>query len=175
MTRQSIRSALRRLATGEVCSPNAGQAMTRPVDIDDVLDERKAVRREKQARIAKRRAEILQRLPTADDTRWKKWLIATRRAVVTARKSVGLTQAEAGLLVGVSLRTYRDWEAGKADLQAGKVVHLCGLFGLTVSLSANGQNSAHPQPPEIARDLGNNALVADGPQDPSALQFSAGT
>jgi DNA-binding XRE family transcriptional regulator len=120
-----------------------GQQETGEVCLDGALEARKAQRQQREQRQAERRAAILARLPHADDGNWRKWLMATRMAVAKARKAAGVTQEEAGLLVDMSLRTYRDWEAGKSDLPSAKVVRLCGLFGMTVALPTNGQNFAY--------------------------------
>lgn len=49
-----------------------------------------------------------------------------------ARKAAGLTQTEAARLVHSTLRTWQDWEAGKAWMHPG----LWELFGLKVAALA---------------------------------------
>lgn len=40
-------------------------------------------------------------------------------SIKQARKTAGLTQAEAAALIHSKLRTWQDWEAGKAKIHAG--------------------------------------------------------
>jgi DNA-binding XRE family transcriptional regulator len=41
----------------------------------------------------------------------------TARLVLRARKEAGLTQKEAGELIGCSRRTWQDWEAGARKMR----------------------------------------------------------
>ncbi|SOE00604.1 Helix-turn-helix domain-containing protein [Caenispirillum bisanense] len=142
--------------------------MTRPIGIDEVLEERKAIRQEQQARRAIRRAEIMSRLsPPPSWRRWRGTVARLRASIVDARKAAGLTQADAGLLIGVSQRTYRDYERGAIELQCAKVIQLAALLGLTVTVGAcgNGQNSAHSKRPTDAGDGSHDAAAGAAAQE----------
>jgi DNA-binding transcriptional regulator YiaG len=54
-----------------------------------------------------------------------------RYTIRICRKSLGLTQAQAGLLLGTGRRTWQDWEKGLYHMPIKKWELWCVLSGLT--------------------------------------------
>lgn len=63
---------------------------------------------------------------------WKKDLLVLSTAIRKARKTQKWTQAEAGKLIGMTERSYRDWENGYKDLPAASLFMLAGALGIRV-------------------------------------------
>jgi HTH-type transcriptional regulator / antitoxin HipB len=61
------------------------------------------------------------------------------RLIRTVRKEAGLTQQDAAALCNVSLPFLNGLERGKPTAQIGKVLAVCGRFGIEVSLRLPGK------------------------------------
>ena len=53
-----------------------------------------------------------------------------------ARKSLGLTQTQAGQIIGAAKRTWQSWEKGTRKMSLQKWSAWCALSGYTANLSA---------------------------------------
>lgn len=66
---------------------------------------------------------------------WQSDYLILHTRLRQARLDKGLTQATAGACIGVSERTYRDFEAGKIDRPAAEVFRLAHLLGIKIIIS----------------------------------------
>ena len=65
---------------------------------------------------------------------WKDKFLVAHRQVCLTRTRHGHTQASAGLVAGVSERTYRDFESGTGDLNTARFFKLCHELGLEITI-----------------------------------------
>lgn len=75
---------------------------------------------------------------------WKGDLLALQASIRKARKAAKFTQDKAGAIIGVTGRTYRDWENGAADIPASSLFLLAASLGIRVFVPAaqNRKNSS---------------------------------
>lgn len=66
---------------------------------------------------------------------WQIEYLKTHARIRAARKFKGLTQAEAGDLIGICERTYRDFEAGRTDIQSARLFRLAEVLNLRITLT----------------------------------------
>lgn len=63
---------------------------------------------------------------------WKSDLLTVQARIHKARKAAKITQAQAGEIIGVSDRTYRDFESGEKDIPASSLFLLAASLGIRV-------------------------------------------
>ncbi|MFA7429898.1 MAG: helix-turn-helix transcriptional regulator [Rhodospirillaceae bacterium] len=63
---------------------------------------------------------------------WKGDLLALQARIYKARRAQKITQAQAGKIIGVCDRTYRDWEGGETDIPASSLFLLAAHLGIRV-------------------------------------------
>ncbi|KJS38259.1 MAG: hypothetical protein VR70_10520 [Rhodospirillaceae bacterium BRH_c57] len=82
---------------------------------------------------------------------WKGDLLALQARIHKARRAQKITQAQAGAIIGVSGRTYREWEGGGTEISASSLFLLAASLGIRVfdpvaekrkNISASGASSA---------------------------------
>ncbi|AUG55906.1 helix-turn-helix domain-containing protein [Thalassospira marina] len=71
---------------------------------------------------------------------WQAEYLALHTRLRQIRRQKGLTQTDAGQCIGVSERTYRDFEAGRIDLSAAHLFRLAHALGFQIVIS-NGVNA----------------------------------
>ena len=72
---------------------------------------------------------------------WKADFLVLARLIHARRKAAGMTQVEAGALIGVSDRTYRAFENGYGDISARRVFMLAAKLGIRI-FDGNRKNSS---------------------------------
>ncbi len=66
---------------------------------------------------------------------WQSDYLTLHTRLRQARESQHLTQADAGACIGVSERTFRDFESGKIDRPAAEVFRLAHVLGIKIIIS----------------------------------------
>ncbi|WP_255448439.1 helix-turn-helix transcriptional regulator [Telmatospirillum sp. J64-1] len=66
------------------------------------------------------------------NTPWKSDLLVLQARIHKARKVQKITQAQAGAIIGMTERSYRDFENGHKDLSAEKLFQLAAALGIRV-------------------------------------------
>lgn len=92
---------------------------------------------------------------------WKGDLLALQASIRKARKSRKITQTEAGAIIGVTERTYRDWENGAADIPASSLFLLAASLGIRVfdPMAQNRKNSSGFASPSKGRGSGAESVL----------------
>jgi transcriptional regulator with XRE-family HTH domain len=63
---------------------------------------------------------------------WKGDLLTLMGRIHRARKAAKMTQAEAGAIIGVTDRTYREYESGDTSMTADDLFQLAAALGIRV-------------------------------------------
>lgn len=63
---------------------------------------------------------------------WKGDLLTLQARIKKARKAAKITQAQAGQIIGVCERSYRDFENGDKDIPAASLFLLAATLGIRV-------------------------------------------
>ncbi|MDP2699943.1 helix-turn-helix domain-containing protein [Thalassospira sp.] len=66
---------------------------------------------------------------------WQGDYLTFHRRIQEQRKALGLAQPKAAAIVGVSERTYRNFENGVGDLDAAKLFKLANELGIKIIIS----------------------------------------
>lgn len=69
---------------------------------------------------------------SSPNIRWKGDLLNLQARIHKARKAAKMTQAQAGEIIGMTERSYRDFECGKKDIPAASLFQLAAALGIRV-------------------------------------------
>lgn len=72
-------------------------------------------------------------------TSWLSDYLTLHAYISVERRNRGLTQAQAGELIDVCERSYRDFETGRGDLPAARIFRLADALGIRIQI--NGANN----------------------------------